>query len=128
MHADRGHHLVALSVNYADVIRAGVNHINLILLRVCRDARGLAANGDGLNHVEAGDRSRSKVDYTYCVALAVGDVGILTVRKSVVGKSFLAEVPPSHRTSDRKQDNNEKDFLQVQCVAGVATEACLCTA
>ena len=127
MYANSCHYDISLRVNHGDVIRVRVDYINLILLRVCRDARGLAANGDGLNHVEAGDRSGSKVDYTYCVALAVGDVGILTVRKSVVGETFLAEVPPSHRTSDRKQDNNEKDFLQVQCAAGVATEACLCT-
>ena len=107
MNADCGHDRIRLGVDYADVVRAGVDDVNFIFLAVCRDAGGLAADPDGFRKGE-----RSQVNHAHRVAFSVGDVGVLAVEGTVVGKRLFAEVPPAYSAEDGNYDSDEKEFSQ----------------
>src|ERR1700691_2340149 len=95
INANRSNYLVVLGVNNADVRRAGVDDVNLILLRISGDSGGLGADRERPDYGKSFERIGREVDDRNCAALAVGDVRVLAVERTVGGERTLVEVIPS---------------------------------
>jgi hypothetical protein len=107
MYADHREDFVGLGIDDADVVRSGVDHVDLISLAVGCYASGFAADRDGL-----AQREGAQINLTDCVALAIGDVSVFTVGGAVVRQGLLAEVPPAKTGQDRSQHSDEQEFAQ----------------
>ena len=100
-------HSVALRINYADIARSRVHHINLILLAVRRNPSRFASNLDGLRRLE-----RAQVDNANRVALSIGDVGVLVVSRTVISELPLVEIPPPMATAMGERTTMKSSFLK----------------
>ena len=105
MHPDGCDHLVALGVDHADVVGAGVHHVDFILLAVGCDAGGIGSHRQSLGRLEG-----AQVDDADRVALAVGDVGVFAIGGAVVGQRALLEIPPAEAAPNHKQQYRKKKF------------------
>ena len=109
MNADGGDYGVLFGVDDADVVGAGVDHVNFILPEIRRNASWLKADGNCLRRLEG-----PQIDDAHSVAFAVGDVGIFAIGWAVIRQRVLAEVPPCERGQERDQNNDEEKFSQDQ--------------
>src|SRR5207253_10769660 len=94
-------------IDHADIVRARIDRINLILLAVGRDSGGSGADVNGLRQLQ-----RPQINHADRVALAVGDVSVLAVSRPVIRQRSLGEVPPSEPSQNRNEDSDEEEFSQ----------------
>lgn len=107
LHADGGNDRIGLSVDYRDVVRSAIDHINLILPAVGGDTGRIASNMKRFGQSEI-----AKIDHADSVAFAVGDIGELPKGRSVIGHLLLAEIPPSESAKDGHEYSDDKEFSQ----------------
>src|SRR5215831_2062607 len=88
--ANRGDDLVLLGIDHTDVVRGRIYDVDLVPDRVGINAGWFGAHLQGPNGLE-----RAQIDHSDGIALAVGDIGILAVERSVNGEIALVEVPPA---------------------------------
>lgn len=89
MNTDRRHYLVLLGINHADVRGAGIHDINFVSFGIGGDACGLNPNCKGPDRLKG-----AQINDSNSVALAIRDVGVLTVERSRCGQAALVEIPP----------------------------------
>ena len=70
-----------VGVDYADVVRAGVHYIDFVLFAV-----SCYSGGIGADHQCAGRLEGAQIDDCDRVAFSIGHVGILAIRRSIVGQ------------------------------------------
>jgi hypothetical protein len=109
VYTDRCDDGVRLGVDDADIIRSRVDDVDFVLLAVGGNAGGLAPHVQSLRQ-----RERPQIDHADRVALAVGDVGVLTKCGAVVRKRWLAEIPPPQTAKDGNQHCDEEELSQRQ--------------
>src|ERR1700694_4375277 len=99
VNADGSHDFILLRVDHADVIRPGVDDINFVSLRIGRNSSRLAPN------LQCSYRPKTaQVDNGNRIALAIGNVRVLAVERSIAGKSALVEVVPAGGEDERDED------------------------
>src|SRR5258706_16170306 len=107
VNADRSNDLILLGVNYAEVAGARVDYVDFISLRIGGNAGRLRP------HLQSPYRlKRAHVNDSDGIALAVRDVGVLTVERPERGQAALVEVPPSAGQDQRNENCDGEDFSQ----------------
>ena len=95
--SDPGDHLILLGINDADVRRTCIDHVDFVAFRIRCHPGWFRADGQ-----RAYGRKRPQVDDGNVVALAVRNVRILAVERTVGGQGTLVEVVPTR--SQHKRD------------------------
>jgi len=107
MHADGRDDDVAFGVNHADVARTRIHHVSLILPAVRRNPGRFTSDSDGFRWLK-----RAQVDDADRIALAVGDVGVLVVSRTIIVELPFVEIQPPNGRNNGRQDNDEENFSQ----------------
>lgn len=110
LHPDGIDDLVLLGVDHADIRRSGVNNIDFVALGVGSESGRIGAHLQRLHHRESLDWIVCEIDYRDGVALAIRDIGVFVITRSIKRKAALGKVIPSSGKHERNNDGDEEKF------------------
>ena len=100
MHSDGSHNGIALSIDNADITRTRIDHVDFVLFGVGCDASGFDSDFYSFRRLKC-----AQVNDGDRIALAVGDVGILAIKRAVVGQRTWPQIPPQQPACNPEEDS-----------------------